>query len=157
MRLCGQALLYHGLEEMPLELIGYSTDSPNVLTLDFCRYRLDGMQSEAMEVWRVQCEIRRKLGMRQINLNDTEQRYRWITRPHLNDGAQVELEFEFSAQAAISGAMLVLECAERFEIRLDGILVDNAPCGYYLDKAFESVALPDIKKGMHRITLRCGD
>lgn len=141
--------------EVPLNLVGYNTDSPNVLTLDFCRYKLGGTQSEAMEVWRAQCEIRGKLGMRQINLNGIEQRYRWINTRHPNDGAQAELEFEFSTQTDVSGAMLVLERPERFEINLDGEAADSTPVGYYLDKSFKTVALPHIKKGRHHLTLRC--
>lgn len=143
-------------KDIKLKLVGYKNDTKNVLTLDMCKFVLDGDKSDNMEIWRAQCEIRKRLGMRQINKNGLEQRYRWISNPHPNDGAEVELELEFIAQTEVSDAMLVLERPECFEIRLDGEIIDGTPNGYFLDRAFKTISLPDIGRGRHSIILRCG-
>lgn len=154
---CGKDLYWYRdkCDEIEMKLCGYCTDTKNVLTLDVCRYRMDGTSSMPKEVWQAQCEIRERLGMRQINLNGIEQRYRWINVPHENDGAELELEFEFESDCRICGAELVLERAEEFDILLDSKLISNHACGYFFDKSFECIKLPDMDKGLHTIVLRC--
>ncbi len=141
--------------EIPLRLVRYENSSPNVLTLDKCRYIMDGVVSEEKEVWKAQCEIREKLGMRQIHRNGLEQRYRWIGEEHENNGKEVTLEFTFESLCEIKGAELVIERPDCFEIKLDSTAVENTSCGYFFDKSFECIKLPDITKGVHVLSLKC--
>lgn len=86
------------------EEMSYRLDRPNVLPLDFCRYRMDGgAWSERMEVWQAQREVRDRLGMRQIYYNGLEQRYKWVGRPHPQDGHRLDLAFEFEAERGFGG------------------------------------------------------
>ena len=65
----------------------FKRTDPNILVLDFCQYRLKGEEwSGLFPVWRAQQEIRNKLGMRDIHVNGIEQRWRWVDKPHPNDG-----------------------------------------------------------------------
>ncbi|MBQ8300511.1 MAG: hypothetical protein IJX57_00880, partial [Clostridia bacterium] len=140
---------------IPLSPVSYNTDTQNILTLDKCYYTLNGEKSDLKEVWLSQCEIRETLEMRQINLNGIEQRYRWIDKPHKNNDKIVTLEFPFTSLCDVKCAELVIERSGEFEIYLDGQKIKNKPIGYFIDKSFERVPLPDFVKGNHVITIEC--
>lgn len=143
------------IEKIPLKYISFENNMKNILTLDMCRYGIDDKWSETAEVWKAQSEIREKLEMRHIYHNGLEQRYRWVNIPHKNDGKKVQLEFEFNSLTCIDGAKLVIERPECFKIELDGNFIDNNPHGYFLDKSFKCINLPQITKGVHRLKLTC--
>lgn len=142
-------------EEIPLVLKNYKTENPNLLTLDSCGYSLNGVYLGECEVWKAQFDIRKRLEMRQIHLNGLEQRYRWINKPHKNDGQNVELCFEFQSESSFDECKLIVENPECFEIYLDGKSIDNKSFGYLFDKEFKTVNLPTITEGRHKITLKC--
>lgn len=165
---CESVLLYITDKEMPikaeempqgclteLKLCGYKTDKVNVLTLDRCRYFLDGKKLGEAEIWKAQCDIRKRLDMRQIHLNGIEQRYRWINEGHENDGHELVLEMPFESKCSIKEACLIIERSECFEISLDGRNVGNKPEGYFFDKAFECVQLGEVGEGKHILNLKC--
>lgn len=129
---------------------------PNVLTLDQCRYRLcEDTLSEKMELWKAQMHIREALGMRQINVNGIEQRYKWINTSHPMDGKELELNFEFYTEKEIKNCSLVIERPEDFELLLNGIKIDKKDSGWYLDKAFRVIKLPGLEAGRNEIVMRC--
>jgi len=135
----------------------FTRTDPNVLTLDMCQYRMDqGRWSEKMEVWRAQCAIREKLGMRQNYYNGLPQRYKWATKPHLKDGAPISLRFDFAVGEIPTGPIyLLVEGAAQFTISLNGEAVSHEPVGWYLDRSFHKVALPALKRGRNRLILSC--
>lgn len=138
----------------------YRLDRPNILTLDFCRYRLQGEDwSEKMEVWQAQQHIRERLGMRQIYYNGLEQRYKWIGKSHPGDGHFLELSFEFEAEEVPENAVLAVERLAEFRILLNGKPVGNSSVDehtWLLDREFETtVPLSGIQKGRNRILLSC--
>lgn len=145
----------------PASFIGpvcpFTRTDPNVLTLDVCRYRLEGGEwSEAMEVWRAQREVREALGMRQVFYNGLPQRYRWALAPHPRDGAALELLFTFHVREVPANPVyLLVEGAEQFRISLNGQAVPNRVVGWYLDRSFHKVLLPALVPGENRLLLAC--
>lgn len=138
---------------IPIKYVLSRADRENVLTLDMCRYRLNDKLSSVMEVWQAQKEIREELGMKQIYQNGLQQRYHTINQRHENDFTPIELEFEFSVTDEVKDTYLLVERPECFEISLDGEEIANTPCGYFLDRAFEKLKLPVLKKGRHKVTM----
>lgn len=129
---------------------------PNVLTLDMCRYGLKGeVSSNLMEVWQAQEKIRKDLGMRPISRNGMEQRYRWIHTPHKADGKELELTFGFYSDCPLKECQLVAERAEEFEISVNGVLLDQSRKGWYLDRSFHTVPVPEVRPGYNEIRLCC--
>ena len=135
----------------------FTRTDPNVLTLDVCRYRLQGGNwSEAMEVWRAQREVREALGMRQVFYNGLPQRHRWALAPHPADGAVLDLAFTFEVRDLPSGPLyLLVEGAEQFRVSFNGQLVPNRAVGWYLDRSFHKVLLPAPVLGQNELVLTC--
>lgn len=130
---------------------------PNVLTLDCCSYKLENQDfSKVMEVWMAQYEIRQKLGMRAIHLNGIEQRYKWISTEHSNDGKPLTLRFEFDIEMTqIGNIYLILEQPDLFNILCNDTEVSNVSKGFFLDKAFKKIALKGLVTGKNVIELSC--
>lgn len=135
----------------------FTRSDPNVLTLDFCQYRVKGENwSEILPVWKAQLEIRRRLGMRDIHINGIEQRWKWVYQPHPNDDTPVEFRFTFNVRDIPKTPLsLVLENAEEFEIYFNGEVISNKPEGWYLDRSFDKIKLPRVKRGENEIILSC--
>jgi hypothetical protein len=135
----------------------FTRTDPNILTLDSCEFRLaDEDWSAPVEVWRAQDAVRRRLGMRPNYYNGLPQRYRWALKTHPADGASVDLRFSFMVrQVPPAPLFLLLESAERFKISLNGQVVQSTLAGWYLDRAFDKVALPELRPGLNEIVLSC--
>jgi hypothetical protein len=127
---------------------------PNTLTLDTCRWRFeDGPESEEMEVWQAQRQIRAALGMADISLNGMVQRYRWAGRSHRADGRETALVFRFTAAASLEGLDLALEEAGEFRVRLNGAEVPRRISGWFLDRGIDRLSLPPLREGENRLEL----
>ena len=135
----------------------FTRTDPNVLTLDMCRYRLaGGPTSDVMEVWRAQNEVRAALGMRPNYYNGLPQRYKWALAPHPADGTEVSLAFNFHVeQIPAQPVHLLVEGADQFEINLNGTRVPNRAIGWYLDRSFHKVLLPQLQSGANTLELVC--
>ncbi|GAP05235.1 hypothetical protein ATHL_00065 [Anaerolinea thermolimosa] len=135
----------------------FSRTDPNLLTLDFCQWRVKGEAwSELMQVWQAQDELRRRLGMRSIYYNGLPQRYRWALNPHPGDGTPMEMRFTFKVEVVPQKPVyLLLERAELFEIMLNGQPVSASSVGWYLDRAFKKVLLPALQKGDNELVISC--
>jgi hypothetical protein len=131
---------------------------PNILTLDKCRYSLnDDDWSDEMEVWRAQSAVREALDMRQNYYNGLPQRYKWATKAHENDGTPLTLQFVFEVLDVPEGPVyLLVEGAAQFAITLNGEAVANKVAGWYLDRAFHKVLLPELWPGENALELSCG-
>ncbi|NLT73266.1 MAG: hypothetical protein GXX94_03620 [Chloroflexi bacterium] len=135
----------------------FSRADPNILTLDMCRYSLEGAPlSEEMEVWRAQDAIRSALGMRSNYYNGLPQRYKWAVLPHAADGAPVSLHFGFRVEQVPSEPVhLLVEGAEQFEMALNGVPFESTATGWYLDRSMHRVALPPLAAGHNELSLLC--
>lgn len=135
----------------------FARTDPNVLTLDACAYRIQsGRWSAAMPLWQAQRAVRQQLGMRPVFSNGIPQRYKWVDQPHEKDRTPVAFRFGFEVQEVPAEPLhLLVENAEDFQIQLNGQEVPNAPVGWYLDRAFDRVALPRPKRGANVLSLCC--
>jgi hypothetical protein len=135
----------------------FTRTEPNALTLDTCRYRMNGgAWSEELEVWRAQKEIRTSLGMRQVYYNSLPQRYKWVHTPHPGDGALVGFRFNFNVvDIPEKDVFLVLEQSKDYRLELNGDPADMQPCGWFIDRAFDRIRLPKPRQGSNELMLSC--
>lgn len=130
----------------------------NVLTIDRCTYELGEMagtgESEEMEIWQAQREIREKLSMQQIYYNGAPQRYTWVDQPHPADGTPFAMHFRFNVIEKISGGCsFVIEKPYGLEVCFDGEkceLTDR----WFIDKDMRCFGVPSLSKGVHQITIK---
>ena len=131
---------------------------PNVLVLDSCNYRLSSESwSEKLPVWQAQLDLRTRLGMWPIHLNDLDQqRYGWCKQPHPKDGTPAEFKYHFEIGAIPSEPIyLVIEGAPWFTFTLNGEPFSNEPSGWYLDRSFHKVLLPNPQIGKNELVCHC--
>jgi len=130
---------------------------PNALTLDKCKFKLnDSAWSETLPVWQAQRKVREILGMRQVYRNRLPQRYKWIYEEHPGDGTFVTFQFEFGVHdVPLAKVFAVIERSAEFAISLNGIMIEEEPEGWYLDRSFDKIPLVGLRKGVNVITLEC--
>ncbi|WP_168120777.1 glycosyl hydrolase [Paenibacillus sp. HB172176] len=134
----------------------FSRTMPNALVLDRCAYRLAGGDwSEEMDVWQAQRCVREALGMRPIHENGLEQRYTWIDEPHPSDGAPVDFRFVFEVDCVPERIEAVIEQARHYRLALNGRALDAEPEGWFLDRAFDRIRLPEPIAGTNELILSC--
>ncbi|HEY8500508.1 MAG TPA: glycosyl hydrolase [Clostridia bacterium] len=100
-----------------------STTNPNVLLLEYCLYKTKDKNSfsEPLTI----------LGLQQLL---TKENYK----------GEIVLRFPFYVETLPPGIKLALEDAKRQKITLNGAVVDTGnAAGYFMDKSFELVDLPD--------------
>lgn len=140
------------------EVSRVSRTMPNVLTLDTCSYLMPGHEgwSEETDVWQAQRDVRTALGMRQVYGNGLEQRYRWIHDPHPGNGTPVQFRFRFDVSVLPEGAVhLVVENAAAYELYLNGKAAQTEADGWFLDRSFDTIPLPELRLGMNELVLSC--
>ncbi|MFN3699384.1 MAG: hypothetical protein ACK4SU_04200, partial [Dictyoglomus sp.] len=121
---------------------------PNILTLDFCKYKIDFNWSEEIPIWLAQREIREKLGMVNIDLNRGLQRWKWINIPHPKDNTPVELLISFKVKDIPNKLFLLTENSKDIlKIYLNDQEIPLRDEGYFLDKSFRKVPLSNIVLG----------
>lgn len=107
--------------------------NPNILVLDYCRYRVKGAWSELTPVWKAHNSIVQN-GL----------------------GARFSLRFEFESDIDLKGKRLylVVEKPERFKIYVNGVRVECKPNGYWLDWSFPLIDVSElIGKGLNTVEL----
>lgn len=105
--------------------------NPNILVLDYCRYRVGGAWSEPMPVWRAHDAIVQN-GL----------------------GTRFSLRFEFESDIEFEGrsAYLVVEKPECFKVYVNGVRVEPKANGYWLDWNFPMIEVSQlIGKGLNVI------
>jgi hypothetical protein len=131
--------------------------SANSLPLDFCEFSLDGSKfSPKMQVWQAQRDIRKKLGLVPVEMNGRCQRWVWLKDVKQPDKANAVFRFGFNvADVPATPSYLVVEGAKHFDVRLNGVKVSNRPAGWWIDKSFNKLRLPRLRKGRNVLTLSC--
>ncbi len=153
------------IQDKQKKLVGFSWTNfsftrtlSNSLVLDRCRYRmLNDAWSRETDVWKAQNEIRKKLGMRPIYLNDIlPQRYTWIYEPHEGDRTPVCFEFTFQVNELPESILeLVVEKPEWFHMTLNGIEQKVESVGWFIDKALQRIPLTGVEEGTNVLCLYC--
>lgn len=108
-------------------------NAPNALLLEMFRFAKDGeaMSEKTYPILAIQ------------EILDSQDYHGGIT-----------LECEFETRIKLTGAKLVTENPELQRIFLDGAEISGTPDDYYLDRSFETLALPEISEGRHVITVK---
>lgn len=132
----------------------FGRTAPNALTLDTCRFALDGeAMSEPMEVWQAQRIIRARLGMQQVYANGIPQRYTWLEEAPAMPGAPFRLEFAFGVDDPSRPCRFAIEKPDGLEVLLNG-----APCprvaGWFIDRAVGLFALEGLRRGENTVAVR---
>lgn len=107
--------------------------NPNILVLDYCRYRIKGAWSEIMPVCRA---------------------HESIVQNGL--GTRFSLRFEFESEIELKGRSiyLVVERPERFKIHVNGVNVEPKSDRYWLDWNFPMIDISGlVGKGLNTIEL----
>ena len=126
----------------------------NVLTIDRCTYKLnDSQESDEMEIWKAQKEIREKLHMQQIYYNGAPQRYTWINKDNPNDGTLFSICFKLEIQEDITGDnYFVIEKPYGLKVFFDDEKCERTE-EWFVDKEMILFRLPKLIKGKHKITV----
>jgi len=123
-----------------------SLDEDNVLVLDRAAWRLDGGDwRDEMEVLRLDNAARSALGMPPRHGEIAQP---WAVPP-APDSHRVSLRYSIAVDAGTGPLRLALEDADRAEIRLDGVVLAVRPDGYWVDSAFQCVAVSPLPAGEH--------
>lgn len=140
--------------ETDVSLNQVTLSEPNVLLLDFCRYKIgSGQWSREGEVLRLENDIRREL---QLSLKLEALRQPWSqpeerTKPK----ADVTVRFRFATTTPIEGAQLAIEDAPNVRVAIDGVKLSQptSVSGWWVDEDIHTVDLPAISVGEHELEL----
>ncbi|MCX8171471.1 MAG: glycosyl hydrolase [Candidatus Bathyarchaeota archaeon] len=107
--------------------------NPNILVLDYCRYRVKGAWSNLMPVWRA---------------------HNSIVQNGLGSRFSLRFEFESDIDFKDKSLYLVVEKPECFKIHVNGVKVESKPSGYWLDWNFPMISVSElVGKGLNIIEL----
>ncbi len=124
--------------------VGYSTDEPNVLTLDICEYAADAEPyAGPEEVLRIDTALRQRFGYGVLNGNAAQP---WCI-PEKPVQHCVRLRFAIDSRITVKAPLLALEAAEKTRIVLNGKEVPPVVTGWYTDRSIKTVRLPDLPAG----------
>ncbi len=119
----------------PVQLDGtYKIDkmSENLLTLDYCRYSVDGeLKSENEYVLSIHDKLLA-----------------------LEREADLEMDFKFKTDSSFDLSkelFLIMEIPEKFEISVNGKAVASKDCGYLFDSAFRKISIKGLAKSGENI------
>lgn len=138
------------------EEVQITCSEDNLLVLDRCKWRLAGEEWQPeTEVWAAQKKLRERLKMRSTWLNGGAQWYCWAEETCDTDGTEVELEFCFEAERVPEKIALLLERPEQFTLYLNGAEISSQTEGFFLDRAFQRLACPGVRKGINYLRMKC--
>lgn len=98
-----------------------TASTPNILTLDRARCRIDGGEWQDNDIISLQTDL---LGMKK------------------NCDVELEFDFELAGDMSGTGLFFAMELPERFTFALNGSAFEISRAGYIFDKAFQKVILP---------------
>jgi hypothetical protein len=136
--------------------------NPNVLTLDFCRYRIgkDGF-SEVVPVWKADRAIKHYYALDDFKGSDGIQFWKLCqeSRGGFSSQKMDDLYLKYNFYNEIStmrgDIFLVIETPKKFEIYVNGGRIDYKEIGYWIDPSFKKIGInPLLKKGNNEILLK---
>jgi len=122
----------------------FTLGEENVCVLDFARHKLgDADWQDSLEILKVDRAVRSALG---LPLRSGEMVQPWFSRKYLPPPpvlASLTLEFKFAVDSQPNDAIsLCLERPEQWQITLNGRVIPSDVSGWWVDKAFQKIALP---------------
>jgi len=134
-----------------LHPVDITLDEPNMLLLDMAEWALDGGEYRPLEeLLRLDNAARAELG---IPLRRKEVVQPYLIALEVPEHC-LQLRFVIPSEMAVDAPLLALEDAEQTSIRFNGQPVPSAVCGWYVDRAIQTVALPPIHPGDNLLELR---
>ncbi len=126
--------------------VPYTIDEPNVLVLDRAKYAVGYKAPYSTKKLDILCAdniCRKKKGFRMHGGS--------ICQPWAAEKKEtrdvLRLCFDFYSEIEYKAPELAIEDADKVRIFMNGVEVEKVITGWYVDKAIEKVALPDVKKG----------
>ncbi len=125
--------------------VHYTLGEPNVLLLDMAYYALDDDDFSASpeEILRADTVCRRRLGWTPWSGSADQPWYLPADPPE----HRIRLRFSITSDIDYPDPLLALETPEVAGISFNGQKVDNAPCGWYIDKSIKTLRLPPVRQG----------
>ena len=143
--------LAKGRPELLLRPVDISLDEDNMLLLDMAEWALDNGEMQPMEeLLRLDNAARAQLG---IPLRRKEVTQPYVLTPEKYTHS-LRLRFTIPCEYAVEKPRLALEDPELTDITLDGVQVESAVNGWYVDKDIQTVALPPLTVGEHVLEVR---
>lgn len=149
----GRAAKPPQFQPLPLpKALQYTLDAPNVLYLDRARVSVEdaGVELEGF-LPQITRKIRALYGYPSAHYFDM-QPWAWPRMPA--SGKRVTAAYEFEVAVPPKRPLyLAVEAPERKEVRLNGRKISSRPVGCYLDRTFQMLRLPGLKKGHNVIAI----
>lgn len=143
-------------KELKNEKITYKTkvpiglSEPNVLMLDMAEYSFDGSEYKGIEeILRIDNIFRERLGY-PSRMEAVAQP--WVIPPEKTEHT-LSLRFNIQSEVEVLSPVLAVEDVKDVKILFNGIKVEPAPMGYYVDKAIQTIQLPRINEGNNVLEL----
>jgi hypothetical protein len=135
---------------------------PNVLVLDFCRYRVAGEPwSDRIPVWKAQDELRTRLGLPSLRSNDGVSLWKLAEqgRDRVETPLALELLFELESTAALGGCELLIETPSLYDVRLNGTALERVADSdrpWRIDPCMRRMPLAEpLRIGRNEVVLAC--
>ena len=127
-----------------MQIVDITLDEPNMLLLDMAQWAMDDGEYQPLEeVLRLDNAARKALGI--------PQRQKHVTQPYMIQPEKTEhtlkLRFDIPCEYAVDAPLLALEDPENTLISFNGVPVDSAVVGWYVDKDIKTVKLPPLHVG----------
>ena len=120
---------------------------PNVLLLDYARYKTDGEIKPLNHLLHIDNAVRREFGFTPHTGTDMQP---WATEE--KEYHKVTLYFDIDSDTD-TPARLGIEHPELCRVFLNGTEADTAAVGTYVDDAIKVIDIPDIKKGKNELII----
>jgi len=132
-------------------------DAPNVLVLDYCDYRVQGVEVKDANTWAANWDIWQKHGFERPAWDNAVQfRTRVFDRNRFGSGSgfSATFRFEVAAAAALAGLELAVEAPELYRVWLNGQPVDFAAAAAWMDPHLRSAKVEKLARaGVNEVTM----
>lgn len=122
-------------------------DTANVLVLDYCDYKVNGVEVKDANTWAANWDIWQKHGFeRPAWDNAVQYRKRVFDRNHFGKGSGFEAVYRFEAAdaAALKGLELAVEAPELYRVTLNGKPVEFTAAKRWLDPHLKSALVEKL-------------
>ena len=135
-----------------VKLFDVKLTEPNVLLLDYAKYKFDDDELKPVEeVLRIDNIARRHYGL-PLKLEAFRQPWTLTTEERKSVGP-LHLVFEFLSEVEVAQPALAIEASSEVGIKFNNLSVPSIASGFWVDEDIHTVPLPSIKKGTNVLEL----